>query len=348
MKPLRTPLIFGSLLLSAFALSPVRAQSDNDTPYQTKTFSGSLSNLRVETSGGSITVEGGQSGGVKVEMYVRGNNWPNNLSKDEIEDRLKDYDITLATEGNTVVALAKRKDRNWNDWKRSLSISFKVYGPRALSTDLKTSGGSIRLSKVSGPQNFATSGGSLTVTDVDGSVRGRTSGGSIHAENCGKDVDLSTSGGSIEASGLGGAITLRTSGGSLRLRDLKGQVKATTSGGSIQAENVDGELITSTAGGSIRLNNIAGSLQASTSGGSIDADIARLGQFVKLSTSAGGVRVHLPLDKGLDFNLHGNRVNLPALRNFDGEIERNRVRGRMNGGGIPVDISASAGSVTVN
>ena len=332
-------------LLLALSLA---AQDDNETPYRTQNFSGNVGNLRVETSGGSIRVEGGQSSGVKVEMYVRGNNWPQNrLSKDEIEERLRDYDVSISQEGGTVVAMAKRKNRDWNDWKRSLNISFRVYGPRNLSTDLKTSGGSIQISKLSGPQTFATSGGSLSVADVDGSVKGRTSGGSIRAENCGKDVDLATSGGSIEASNLGGAISLRTSGGSLRLRDLKGQVKATTSGGSISAENVDGELITSTSGGSIRLQNIAGSLQASTSGGSIDAEIDRLGQFVKLSTSAGGVRVRMPLDRGLDLDLRGNRVNIP-LSKFDGDVEKNHVRGRMNGGGIPVNISASAGSVTVN
>jgi hypothetical protein len=59
------------------------------------------------------------------------------------------------------------------------------------------------------------------------------------------------------------------------------------------------------------------------------------------------VRVRMPLDKGLDLDLRGNRVNIP-LSKFDGDVERNHVRGRMNGGGIPVNISASAGSVTVN
>lgn len=324
------------------------AQDDNETPYRTQNFTGSVGNVRVETSGGSIRVEGNQSSGVKVEMYVRGNNWPQNkLSKEEIEERLKEYDVTIANEGGTVVATAKRKNKdNW-DWKRSVSISFRVYGPRNLGTDLKTSGGSIHLAKLSGQQNFATSGGSLHLDDLEGSIKGRTSGGSIHVDNCRKDIDLATSGGSIEAKNSSGTLSLRTSGGSLRLNDLKGQVRATTSGGSVQAENIDGDLEARTSGGSIRLQNIAGSLQASTSGGSIDAEIDRLGQFVKLSTSAGGVRVRMPLDKGLDLDLRGNRVNIP-LSKFDGDVEKNHVRGRMNGGGIPVNISASSGSVTVN
>ncbi|MBC7892967.1 MAG: hypothetical protein H7Y12_12190, partial [Sphingobacteriaceae bacterium] len=153
-------------LCAVLVASGVFAQDDNETPYQTKTYSGILSNVRVETSGGSITVEGSQSSGVKVEMYVRGNNWPQNkLSKEEIEDRLKEYDLTSGTQGGTVLALARRRNQNGNwDWKRGLSISFKVYAPRNFATNLKTSGGSIHLSKLTGQQEFATSGGSLHLT----------------------------------------------------------------------------------------------------------------------------------------------------------------------------------------
>jgi hypothetical protein len=93
---------------------------------------------------------------------------------------------------------------------------------------------------------------------------------------------------------------------------------------------------------------VAGSIDASTSAGSIDVSLAELGKYVKLSTSVGSVRVQMPLNKGLTLNLSGNRVNLPDLRDFDGDIKKDRVRGKLNGGGIPVDISANVGSVSIN
>lgn len=339
-----------TLLLAGLLSTTAFAQNDDETPYQTRNFTGSLNAVRVTTSGGSITVEGGQSSGVRVDMYVRGNNWPQNkLSKAEIDERLKEYDIEVKTEGSTVVATAKRKRENGDnwDWKRSLNISFKVAAPRNFRTDLKTSGGSIHISKLTGEQDFATSGGSLHLNDVEGAIRGRTSGGSIHLDNCRKDIDLATSGGSIEANTSSGTLNLRTSGGSVRLRELKGQVKASTSGGSINADGVDGELVSSTSGGSIRLFNISGSLEAHTSGGSIEADIKRVGKFLKLSASAGTVRVRMPLDQGLDLDVRGNKVSMP-LSKFDGEVEKDRIRGSINGGGIPVNISASSGNVYVN
>ncbi|GGC00948.1 hypothetical protein GCM10011325_30180 [Dyadobacter sediminis] len=336
-------------MLAMFVAIAGNAQNDSDKPYVTKNFTNaSLKELSVETSGGSISVTGGESNGFKVEMFVKPNNWngKSELSKEEIEDRLEDYDILIGTEGDRVVATAKRKNNNQNN-NKGISIGFKVYAPTNTATYLKTSGGSIRIASLNGEQNFTTSGGSLHVNDLSGMIRGRTSGGSIEVANCSKDIELHTSGGSIKASDLKGKIELKTSGGSIALNNLNGEIEAQTSGGSIKGENLAGSLNTGTSGGSVRLANVSGSLKASTSAGSIEVELTKLGEYVNLSSSAGSVRVTMPLDKGVDLNLKGNKVSIP-LKNFDGEAEKDRVNGKMNGGGIPVTLSASSGSVYVN
>ena len=338
------------LIETLFVAINVNAQSDEDKPYVTKNFtSSSLNAVTVETSGGSISVTGGQSSGYKVEMYVRPNNWngKKELSKEDTEDRLDDYDILIGTEGNKVIATAKRKNNvKWNN-EKGISIGFKVYAPRNTATDLRTSGGSIKIASLSGNQNFTTSGGSLKVDDLEGEIHGKTSGGSIEVTNCRKDIDLVTSGGSIKASELKGNIDLRTSGGSITLNNLNGAVKAHTSGGSVKGEDVTGSLDAGTSGGSVRLANISGSLKASTSAGSVEVSMSKLGDYLDLHSSAGSIRVTMPLEKGLDLNLKGNKVSIP-LKNFDGNVEKDRVSGKMNGGGIPITLSASSGSVYVN
>ncbi len=351
----RNQFLLTLLSVSTLALtSPAQNRnSDRDTPYQTKTFSGNINAVRAETSGGSLTIEGGTDMNAKVEMYVRANNWNDRLDKAEIEDRLKDYDITIAQEGGTIVATAKRHN-NLSNWKNSLSISFKFYTPHNVTTDLRTSGGSIQLSALNGTQKFRTSGGSLNVSDVQGDITGQTSGGSIHMDRCrnsrtSTSIDLQTSGGSIEAKSSTGRMRLVTSGGSIRLNDLKGDIDARTSGGSIQGDGIEGDIKAGTSGGGVRLANVAGSLDASTSAGSVDVSLTKLGEYVRLNTSAGSVHVRMPLNKGMDLNLRGNRVSLPDnLSRFEGDIEKDRVRGKLNGGGIPVEIAASSGSVSVN
>ncbi len=339
------------LAVALLLTGPALAQNTSQPPYQTKTFAtNGLTTVRVETSGGSITIEGNHAGEAKVEVYVQPNNWngSKNLSQAELDERLADYIITVEAQGNTLVATAKRK-RDKMNWKNGVSIAFRVYVPRRMATDLRTSGGSISLSHLAGDQKFETNGGSLNMTDLDGNTQGRTSGGSINLNNCRPMVDLETSGGSIEAMASSGKIRLETSGGSIRLRDLNGDVRATTSGGSVEGNDIKGELFTSTSGGSIRLRGMAGSLEASTSSGSVEAEMMSVGKYVRLSASSGSVRVRMPLEKELDLDLRGNRVTVPQpMAGFSGSIEKDRVRGQLNGGSIPVVLSASSGSVSVS
>ena len=50
--------------------------------------------------------------------------------------------------------------------------------------------------------------------------------------------------------------------------------------------------------------------------------------------------------KDWHLDLKGNKVNT-RLSNFSGESKNNRVVGSINGGGIPVKLSTSGGSVTL-
>lgn len=343
MKKLFTVFIFG-LFISTVSLA-----QDKETPYLVKTYKSSeIKTLYVRTSGGGISVMGEAGGEARVEVYVKGNNGGSKLSKDEIEDRLKDYELSVKKDGETVSCIAKRKSENGWNWKNGLSISFKIYSPEKISTDLVTSGGGISLKNLTGNLSFTTSGGGLKLQNLGGNVKGRTSGGGIDLSGCRDMIDVSTSGGGIDAENCKGEIRLSTSGGGLRLKGLDGTIKATTSGGGIKAENIAGDFVTSTSGGSIKLEDITASVKASTSGGGIDADIKSLGKYLSLSTSAGSIHVRMPMDKGMDLDLDGQRVKIPTLSKFSGKIEKDRVRGSLNGGGVPVSMDANSGGVYIN
>ena len=351
---LLTAVLATASVLVSLAVSPASVgahpKSRDEPPYKTQTFKG-INALRSQTSGGSLTVEGGSGTDARVEMYVRANNsnGKGELNKEEIEERLADYDISIRQEGSTLIATARSKrDGGWS-WNnnKGLSISFKFYTPRAMTTAISTSGGSIQMSHLTGKQRFKTSGGSMQLTDLKGDIEGSTSGGSIQLANCHDQITVETSGGSIDASDSDGIMRMSTSGGSLKLSGLNGAIKATTSGGSISGDRIDGELITSTSGGSIRIRNMAGSIDAETSAGSVEVDLSRVDKFVKLETSAGSVRVRMPTNKGMDLDLDGNRVSM-QLTNFNGSAEKDRIVGKMNGGGIPVKLTATAGNVYVN
>jgi hypothetical protein len=336
------------LLMIAFSFVIAKAQSSDATPYLIKTLSdASIKNVEAKTSGGSISVAGGNEKDARIEVYISSNK--HGLSKDEIEKILnEDYEFSVTATGNKLTAIAKHKSGiQWNN-KRSLSIAFRIFVPENVSTDLSTSGGSISINNVSGTEDFATSGGSLEVKKLSGKINGRTSGGSINVSDSKDDIDLSTSGGSIDASNCIGKIKLNTSGGSVSLTDLKGDIKASTSGGSVTGKNITGDLSAHTSGGNVHLHDLACSLDASTSGGNINAEIVEAGKFIKLNNSGGNIDLQIPKDKGYDLDLRADKINTAALNNFSGSTKDKHWEGKLNGGGIPVNVDAGGGKINLS
>ncbi|MBB3058886.1 DUF4097 family beta strand repeat-containing protein [Mucilaginibacter gotjawali] len=315
---------------------------DNKTPYLTKSLAGdAINSVIVSTSAGGISVSGATGQEPRVEVYIRGNNG-HQLSKEEIAKRLeKDYDMDILVNGHELSAMVKNK-HNFTNWRESLSISFKIFVPEHVSTDLKTSGGGISLDHLQGNENFVTSGGGLELRSLSGSVHGHTSGGGIDVSNSGEDIDLSTSGGGIIAKNCSGKIRLVTSGGGLILEGLKGDINAHTSGGGIEGSNIEGELVTGTSGGGIDLKHMRCSLEAGTSAGDLTAQMDAVGKYVKLNASSGGIRLSLPVKQGLDLEIRGEGINQHPqnISGFTGNWDKHHINGSVNGGGIPVNAHA--------
>ncbi len=229
-------------------------------------------------------------------------------SGDKLDRMVKEnYSIKITKTGNRMEAIAKRTSRSWSGG--NISISFVVKVPVKTECELNTSGGSLKMENISGKfQSLRTSGGSISIKDVHSGVDLMTSGGSIRVENFSGDLEGRTSGGSIKVENAEGRIDMVTSGGSIKLSELNGKVRATTSGGSVFAQ----------------LSQLTGGLYLKTSGGNIHAVI--------------------PDGLGLDLDLRGSRVET-KLVNFTGEAKRDRITGSVNGGGIPVTLSTSGGSV---
>lgn len=310
----KVALAFGcSLLLTLILMTSALAHSyaqNQEEPYRVETYEiDAPGELAVNTSGGHITVEGSASNSVRVEMYVSKNG--RNLLPPDID--LDKWDIDISQSASTVKAIAKRQgNNNWNFGKNNdVSISFVVYTPREMSTELKTSGGHIDVKGLSGNHNVATSGGHLELANLKGTIEAKTSGGHIE------------------------------------IADIQGDLQAKTSGGHIDVRNSEGKLAVKTSGGHIDLANVNGSIEAKTSGGSISADLTSVGQFVDLKTSGGNVNISLPSGIGLDLNLRGSYVST-ALKDFSGEIERDEVEGKLNGGGPMISARTSGGTISLS
>lgn len=341
--------IFSVLFFSSL-VSMAQTKTDSETYLVKSLANESLKSAEAETSGGNISVTGVAAAEARVEVYVRGNNNRNGdgrLSKEEVQKRLDDYyDLDVSVTNGNLTAKARPRQRNM-DWKKSLSISFRIFVPQTISTDLTTSGGNIDLSNLAGNQKFTTSGGNLQLENMSGKSKGSTSGGNIYVSHATDDVSLSTSGGNIEAEDCTGTLHLSTSGGNLNLNRLNGDIDATTSGGNVTGEKIEGTLSAHTSGGNIHLEDLACRLETSTSGGHIDVAIKELRKSVNITNSGGDINVQLPKGIAADLNLQGRKVTNTKLDAFSGSVEDNEIRGRINGGGIPVTVRAGDGRVSL-
>jgi len=122
---------------------------------------------------------------------------------------------------------------------------------------LKTSGGGISVSGLTGETKADTSGGGLKFTRLHGPLDGATSGGGIRVADCEGTLKVHTSGGGIDVSGGTGRFIGRY------LRRLG------------HCERISRSNQVESSGGGITLENVAGKVEGSTSGGSISAGFQR-------------------------------------------------------------------------
>jgi hypothetical protein len=147
------------------------------------------------------------------------------------------------------------------------------------------------------------------------------------------DVDLCDNLGDIEAS------------------NLEGNIKAKTDMGTIKMAGLSGDLTAGTAMGEIVMEGVKGSVEAGTDLGSITASLETVepGNNISLHSDMGGISLALPGSTGADLDLStelgGINVDLPVT--VQGEITRERISGKINGGGPLIKVSTDLGGVEI-
>ncbi len=225
------------------------------------------------------------------------------------------------------------------------------WGSGTMEFDLSTDGRDARLRSGGGGVLGLFGRGRLRVevrVPEEYSVRARTSGGSIEIQNVTGSVEASTSGGRIELEEVHGDVDVETAGASIRAEEVRGELRATTSGGSMRISEVTGAVEVETSGGDLEIHDVEGSVRARTSGGKVSVRFSK-GAEGDLETSGGSIEVELPEGARVDLDARtsGGRVRIDEDFKFAGSAERDRVVGKLNGGGRPLRLRTSGGNIRV-
>jgi len=315
----------GKLIDSTFTLSaPIR--------------SGGTLYIDLKTGGG-ITIESWDKPEVFVEARLSGSSW-------------RDTRVTLEPSGGdaTLASDFSRFSRN-----QSSSHDFDIKLPRQINVRIRSSGGEINISNISGEFRGSSGGGGIKIHKVNGRVDLSTGGGEIYVEDSNLDGYVSTGGGLVriigvrghlkgssgsgpviysDASGSGkgngygygigdGAATMATINGDTTGYAIAtgGPIRMSAAGGSLKLPFAPNGARVTTGGGKVTIGPSGGAVFAETGGGDIEIGPAR--GSVEAHTGAGNVAIDFRGAGSVDVTSGSGRVviNVPDDLNANLELE---------------------------
>lgn len=233
----RKPAFIGTLLAGlALALSGCIGGNVTAEEIVAQSFDTSASpRVVVEMYNGHIEVTAGAEAKVLAEVTKHGAGF----SQAEAKDNLKNVEVMMTQEGDTVRMVARRTGGPLVMGNSGASIELTV--PAGASLDLHTSNGHIRSNGVTGDISMDTSNGALEVDGGGGRLDLATSNGHIDVEARGAIVDARTSNGQIDFRGslAEGSHDFRTSNGRIEITLPSGaqfRIDASTSNGDVSTE----------------------------------------------------------------------------------------------------------------
>ena len=287
-------------------------------------------NLNVLSEFGAIEIQTAEQ--EKVEVVITKASKSKLVGK--VQEMLADFELAFKHEGSDV-HIQGAFGHGSEHWRKQLNLAkihFLITVPQHYNIDLNTANGDISVTNLTGDVRVRTSGGSLSLQSITGTVWGHTSGGSVEVVN------------------ITGDVQVRTSGGNLRLGAIQGFVSGRTSGGSIKGTNCNGGTDVRTSGGNIWLGGISENVNARTSGGSIQVVMKTQPQSeCSLRTSGGAITCTLIPEVAVDVEAKtsGGRVSTDfAVESvIQGKVPKNRLEGRINGGGPLLKLRTSGGNI---
>ena len=282
--------------------------------------------LAISSSDGNIDVVPAQGDEIEVFYIVKRNNSVLKIDRKDLEEELT---LEVIHEGNSLKITVKYPDDYFRGFSRDrMNVNFEIHAPRETVCNLHTSDGNISLAGLMGDQELKTSDGNIRISSSAGNVTGRSSDG---------DVTVDEIKGSVEA---------HTSDGNIEISNIVGDVLASTSDGNITLSKAEGNTSLKTSDGHITFKELTGSFTGVTSDGNIRGTFDQLKKELTARTGDGNIDITIPDKAGLDLDIKGESLHVP-LSSFSGRSDEDVIRGKANGGGIPVNLSTSDGSVTL-
>jgi DUF4097 and DUF4098 domain-containing protein YvlB len=169
-------------------------------------------------------------------------------------------------------------------------------------------------------------------------------------------LEAKTSDGSVDLTGLQGEIGLTTGDGSVTLDHVSGKLRVKSGDGHVNITNAAGALDARTSDGNLSVDGAFNALTLHTSDGRLDLNLREGTKLTEASTiqaSDGSVTLRVPQNFAANLDVHTSDghvdctlpITMDQYQSSGGN--GHEVHGRLNGGGTPLSIHTSDGSVKI-
>lgn len=162
--------------------------------------------------------------------------------------------------------------------------------------------------------------------------------------------------GNVSVSGLNGDLGLTTGDGNLTADHLSGKLRIKSSDGHVTITNSTGALEARTSDGNLTVDGVFNAVTLHTSDGKLEVSLrdgTKLSEPSSIQASDGSVTVRLAQGFAADLDVHTSDGHLDCalpltMDHYDSkEGGGHNLHGKLNGGGAPLTIHTSDGSVKI-
>jgi hypothetical protein len=312
-----------ALLLVCLQAQPAAASAEGSFQ-RTLTVTGPA-NVDLSTGSGSVQVRTGGSGRVEISAHIKVTNWFGGDGERKVQEIEKNPPIQQS--GNDI-RIGHSDD---SELFHNVSISYELVVPAETHLRSHTGSGSQTIEGLQREIEIETGSGGLKISDIGNTVRAETGSGDVEIKGVKGNVRTRTGSGSIHANDIGGGFEGHTGSGHITLDQ--------TAPGSVRVE---------TGSGGMELRGVKGSLEATAGSGRITAEGDPTGSWT-VHSGSGGIHLKLASAAGFDLDAHTSSGSISVSQpvTVQGTMGKRELRGKVNGGGVPIEVETGSGDIEI-
>jgi len=284
-------------------------------------------NVDLVTGSGNVNVRTGSSNQVQITGHIRAGGWLSDGGGADEKVRKLEANPPIQQSGNDI-RIGHIDDP---ELRHNVSISYDVVVPENTELHSHTGSGDQQIEGLHGTVEVGSGSGRLSISDIGDAVRAEAGSGDMEIHDVKGNLKAKTGSGTIRATQIGGGFEGETGSGNITLEQ--------TSAGSVRAH---------TGSGDLELHLQRGSLDAQTGSGTINVAGDPTGAWT-LHTGSGDV--HLKLTAAASFDLDARtssgELSVDQPITVQGTIGKKEIRGKVRGGGVPVNVETGSGDIRV-